>query len=105
MTELNSLAERLCITSVYWVDDENAQPEQLDMVKLINQVATKLVDEENSAIRKVAIGKIKTVEPARNVGTKLEAILARENDADKVEQIEGILQRLFESDASIDARA
>lgn len=81
---LKSLLQRLGIRSVYWVDDENASTEELDIEKLADYFATQLVKGDETQ-RKLALGELNKYEKSRTLGKDIGARLRESNDDVDVE--------------------
>lgn len=84
MTTLESLLQRLGIQSVYWIDDENASAEELDVEKLAGYLATQLVKGDETQ-RKQSLGKLGEYEKARPLKKLIEGRLNPNVEAMDVE--------------------
>lgn len=92
MSSLPSLMERLAIKAVYWVDDENATPQEMSVEKLAKAVAEELGRSE-AKVRKPALGKLRTIQKARKLADDIETLLAK----DDIEDAVGAIENLFGS--------
>lgn len=81
---LKSLLQRLGIQSVYWVDDENASTEELDVEKLVDYFATQLV-KGDEAQRKLALGELNKHGKSRSLGKDIGARLKENEDEVDIE--------------------
>lgn len=103
MTTLESLLQRLRIQSIYWVDDENASPEELDVDKLADYFATQLV-KGDEAQRKLALGELNRSEKSRPLGKEIgERLKVSEVDVegDIVELLKARLDKCVEDPKAI----
>lgn len=89
MSALPSLLDRLAIKAVYWVDDENASPQEMSVGKLAKTVAEELERNEDRD-RKLALGKLRAYPSARKLAEAIEKALMREDLDDVAGKIESL---------------
>lgn len=95
MTKFHELMTQLKVSTVYWIDDENAEGNELSLVKLSNGFVTALV-EATEADAKAAMGiflKEKALRPKAN--SVLEILKNEgEDEESKIDRVAPILQEL-----------
>ena len=90
MSTLSELLNRLSISDVFWIDDENAAASDLDLEKLVSQLAEQLAQNDETA-RKKSLGTFRRHQSLRSVADKVENILKEEEpDIERVESALGL---------------
>ena len=97
MTKFQELMTQLKVSTVYWIDDENAEGNELSLVKLTSGFVTALV-EATEADAKAAMGVFLKEAALRSKANKVLEILKNEgeNDDSKIDRVTPILQELTE---------
>jgi hypothetical protein len=98
MTNFQELMTHLKVSAVYWIDDENAEGNELSLVKLSKGFVNALV-EATEADAKAAMGIFLKEKSLRTKANSVLEILKNEEEDEesKIERVTPILQELIES--------
>ncbi|MCU7841245.1 MAG: hypothetical protein KZQ94_17925 [Candidatus Thiodiazotropha sp. (ex Troendleina suluensis)] len=99
MNSLGILLSRLNIKHVYWIDDENASIEEMDVNKLVESLVDQLLV-SNSKEQEKSTNQLRKYPNARELADKIDRILQDQEDGNQTSSIIELLER--ELDKAVD---